>query len=205
MYGVDREIERVLQSLDETSRLENSRAVTVPAGELMSAITWDTGVFFNILLRGMRAKNVLEIGTSTGFSTIWLAEAIHGGSVITIEADSKKRSRAQANFKKAGLEGRIKIQSGDAQDVLNSMSSSGEYNLFFDFVLIDADKENIPLYFDMILPMIRVGGIIATDNMTHPKKFTHMMERFAESVRQNPTVRTVTIPIGNGEELTIKI
>ena len=171
----------------------------------MSAITWDTGVFFNILLRGMRAKNVLEIGTSTGFSTIWLAEAIHDGGIITIEADSKKRSRAQANFKKAGLEGRIKIQSGDAQDVLNSMSSSGEYNLFFDFVLIDADKENIPLYFDMVLPMIRAGGIIATDNMTHPKKFAHMMERFAESVRQNPTVRTVTIPIGNGEELTIKI
>ena len=85
------------------------------------------------------------------------------------------------------------------------MSSSGEYNLFFDFVLIDADKENIPLYFDMVLPMIRVGGIIATDNMTHPKKFTHMMERFAKSVRQNPRVRTVTIPIGNGEELTIKI
>lgn len=205
MCKVDKRIDETLQGLNETSRLENTRAVIVPAGELMSAITWETGMFFNILLRGIRARNVLEVGTSTGFSSIWLAEALDDGKVITIEMDPRKRSRAQTNFKKAGLEGRIKIQPGDAQDVLKSMLSSDKYNSFFDFVLIDADKENIPLYFDMVLPMLRSGGIIATDNMTYPKKFAHMMDKFAEAVRQNPAVRTVTIPIGNGEELTVKM
>ncbi|MYC80362.1 MAG: O-methyltransferase [Cenarchaeum sp. SB0661_bin_35] len=205
LYGVDRHVYITLKELDEASRLENSRAVTVPVGDLMSAITWDTGILFNILLRGMGAKNVLEIGTSTGFSTMWMAEAMNDGRVMTIEADSNKRRRAQTNFKRAGLEGRIEILPGNAQDVLKEMSLNSEYNSFFDFVLIDADKENIPLYFDMVLPMLRSGGFIATDNMTHPKKFAHLMDKFAGAVRQNPAVRTVTIPIGNGEELTVKL
>lgn len=202
---MDKRIYETLQRLDEASRRENAREIVVPPGELMSAITWDTGMFFNILLRGMNAKNVLEIGTSTGFSTIWLAEAMNNGKVITIEMDSKKRDRAQNSFKRAGLADRIDIQSGSAQDVLERMVSSNEYDEFFDFVLIDADKENIPAYFDMALRMTRSGGIIATDNMTHPERFSHMMDKFAKTIRQNPAVRTVTIPVGNGEEITTKL
>ena len=197
-------IRRTLERLDAASKLENSRAVKVPAGELMSAITWETGQLFNIMLRAMGATNVLEIGMSTGFSTIWLAEAVmaNGGRVTTIEMDEKKISRATANFADAGLQDIIHIRQGRALDVLEAMNASPTA---FDFVLVDADKENIPRYFDLVLPLVRKGGVIATDNMLYPERFSGMMGEFGRMVRQNDMVRTVTIPVGNGEEITVKL
>lgn len=197
-------IRRTLERLDAASKLENSRAVKVPAGELMSAITWETGEFFNIILRAMGATNVLEIGMSTGFSTIWLAEAVtaNGGRVATIEMDEKKISRASANFADAGLQDAIHIWRGKALDVLETMGASPAA---FDFVLVDADKENVSRYFDLVLPLVRKGGIIATDNMLYPERFSGIMGEFGRMVRRNDAVRTVTIPVGNGEELTVKL
>ena len=197
-------IQRTLERLNAASKLENSRAVRVPAGELMSAITWETGEFFNIMLRAMGAKSALEIGMSTGFSTIWLAEAVMeaGGRVTAVEMDDKKIRRASDNFEDAGVRDAIDIVQGRALDVLKDLSGSSP---MYDFVLIDADKENIPRYFDLVLPMVRRGGIIATDNMLYPEWFSDMMGAFGRLVRQNASVRTVTLPIGNGEEITVKL
>ena len=197
-------IRRALERLNTVSKLENSRAVRVPAGELMSAITWETGEFFNIMLRAMGARSALEIGMSTGFSTIWLAEAVMetGGRVTAIEMDDKKIRRASDNFEDAGVRDIIDIAQGRALDVLEDLRGSSPV---YDFVLMDADKENVPRYFDMVLPMVRKGGIIATDNMLYPERFSDMMGEFGRLVRQNASVRTVTLPIGNGEEITVKL
>ena len=177
---MDADIRRTLERLNAASKLENSRAVRVPAGELMSAITWETGEFFNIMLRAMGAKSALEIGMSTGFSTIWLAEAVMeaGGRVTTIEMDNKKIRRASDNFEDAGVLDAIDIVRGRALDVLEGLRASSPA---YDFVLIDADKENIPHYFDLVLPMVRRGGIIATDNMMYPEKFSDMMGEFGQA------------------------
>ena len=201
---MDADIRRTLERLNAASKLENSRAVRVPAGELMSAITWETGEFFNIMLRAMGAKSALEVGMSTGFSTIWLAEAVMeaGGRVTTIEMDDKKIRRASDNFEDAGVLDAIDIVRGRALDVLEGLRGSSPA---YDFVLIDADKENVPRYFDLVLPMVRRGGIIATDNMLYPERFSGMMGEFGRLVRQNASVRTVTLPIGNGEEITVKL
>jgi predicted O-methyltransferase YrrM len=75
----------------------------------------------------------------------------------------------------------------------------------FDFVLIDADKENVKEYFDLVLPLLKVGGIIATDNMHYPKKYRHIMRRYSRHIAKKPNVWSVTLPIGNGEEISIKI
>ncbi|MEK0320760.1 MAG: O-methyltransferase, partial [Nitrosopumilus sp.] len=80
-----------------------------------------------------------------------------------------------------------------------------KYKDFFDFVLIDADKENVIQYFDLILPMVSVGGVIVTDNMLYPEKFRKDMEKFSNYLKKNPKLRTITSPIGNGEEITIKL
>ena len=201
---MNEDIRRILHRLDAAARLENSRAVKVPAGRLMSAITWETGEFFNIMIRAMRATNILEIGMSTGFSTIWFAEAVMetDGVVTTIEMDDEKIQRASANFADAGVQRVINIQRGRALDVLERMRG---HSPLYDFVLIDADKENVPRYFDLVLPIVRSGGIIATDNMLYPERFSEMMGEFGRMVRQNHAVRTVTIPIGNGEEITVKL
>ena len=196
-----------LRRLEHRSKMENSRAVIVSPGQLMSAITWNTGQLFNIMLRSMGATRVMEIGTSTGFSTIWMAEALseRDGRIYTIEADVEKIQRARQNIQDAGVEALVKIMEGNALDVLSEMIKSGIYDSFYDFVLIDADKENVETYFETSLQMVRKGGIIAVDNMLYPERFSDIMNRFAEAIRQNPAVRSVTVPVGNGEEIAIKL
>ena len=72
-------------------------------------------------------------------------------------------------------------------------------------MLIDADKENIIEYFDLILPMLSIKGVIMTDNMLYPEKYKSDMKKFSEHIKKNPNLHTITSPIGNGEEITIKM
>jgi predicted O-methyltransferase YrrM len=200
-------ISNVLFELEEQSSLEKSRKVNIKPQDRMLAITKDTGQMLNIILRLNKTKNMLEIGTSTGYSTIWCAEAIleNSGKITTIEQNPNKIKRAKENFQRAGISKSITIKEGLAIKILEKMSSQEKNNEFFDFVLIDADKENIIEYFDLILSMTSPGGIIITDNMLHPEKYRTEMKKFSNYLKSNPKVRTTTSPIGNGEEITIKI
>jgi caffeoyl-CoA O-methyltransferase len=74
----------------------------------------------------------------------------------------------------------------------------------FDFVFIDADKENLKQYFDLVLPLIRVGGIVATDNVLYPEEHRSIMTSFLSYIKAKPDIQSVTIPIGHGEEITTK-
>lgn len=200
---MDARIRRVISRLDRQSNREREGKVAVARGQQMLAITADTGMFFSILLKSVKAKRVLEIGTSAGFSTLWFADALleNNGSIITIEADRKKIERAQKNFKQAGVDGMIKMMEGRALDVLRQMGTKNK----FDFVFIDADKENVKEYFSLVLPMVRVGGIIAVDNMLYPERYRPYMSRYAKYVQNMRDIQSVTVPIGMGEEITVKL
>jgi len=89
--------------------------------------------------------------------------------------------------------------------ILKELNLQKEYKDFFDFVLIDADKENVIEYFDLILPMVSAGGVIITDNMLYPEKYRQDMKKFSDYLKENPKLQTITTPIGNGEEITIKL
>lgn len=189
----------MISRLDVQSQKERSGKTKVARGQEMLAITADTGLFFSILLKAIRARRVLEVGTSAGFSTLWLAGAIgKKDKVITIEMDPRKVERARKNFKEAGVDRMIDIRQGVALDVLRALKGK------FDFVLLDADKENIIEYFDLVLPLVRTGGIIAADNMLFPSSYRPMMKKYARHVRKH-NVQSVTVPIGMGEEITIKL
>lgn len=195
-----------LKALEKQSDLEKTRKVNVPSKERMLAITADTGKLINMMMRLIQAKNALEVGMSVGYSTIWCAEAIleQSGKVITIEQDAEKIKRAESNFHKAGIKDGITIKKGVAMDILLQLNTQKKNRELFDFVLIDADKENVIEYFDLIFPMVSVGGIIVTDNMLYPKKYIHDMKRFSVHLKKNRKLRTITIPIGNGIEITTK-
>ena len=197
----------VLEKLEKQSSLEKSRQVDVASDERMLAITKETGELLNMLIRLKNAKNMLEVGMSVGYSTIWCAEAIreNNGKIITIEQNPKKIKRAKENFQEANVTDSITIQEGLAMQVLRELSLQEKYKEFFDFVLIDADKENVIEYFDMILPMVSVGGVIITDNMLYPEKYREDMKKYASHIQANQDVRTITSPIGNGEEITVKL
>ena len=200
-------ITKVLEKLEHQSNLEKTRKVDVPPQDRMLAITKETGELLNMLLRLKNAKNMLEVGTSTGYSTIWCAEAIieNSGKIISIEKNQDKIKRAKENFEKAGVSESIEIKEGTALKILEELSSQEKNKNNFDLALIDADKENTIEYFDIILPMISKGGIIITDNMLYPKKYRKDMKKFSDYIKTNPTLRTITSPIGNGEEITVKI
>jgi len=198
---------KVLNELEAQSDLEKSGKADVPFDDRMLAITKETGELLNMILRLKNAKNMLEVGMSTGYSTIWCAEAIseQSGKIITIEQNPSKIKRAKENFQKAGVTDTITIKEGLAMQVLTELSLQQGYKDFFDFVLIDADKENVIEYFDLIFPMVSAGGVIVTDNMLYPEKFRQDMKKFSDYLKENPKLRTITSPIGNGEEITIKL
>ena len=200
-------ISKVLDELEIQSTMEKSKKEDIPHEDRMLAITKETGELINMILRLKNAKNMLEVGMSTGYSTIWCAEVIaeQSGKIITIEQNPSKIKRAKANFQKAGIIDTITIKEGLAMKILSELSLQKKYSNFFDFVLIDADKENVIEYFDLIFPMVTVGGVIVTDNMLYPEQFRQDMKKFSDYLKSNPKLRTITSPIGNGEEITIKI
>ena len=200
-------IYKVLEELEIQSTLEKSKKFNIPSEDRMLAITKETGELLNMILRLKNAKNMLEVGMSTGYSTIWCAEAIseQSGKIITIEKKQNKIKRAKENFQKAGVMDIITIKNGLAIQILTELNLQQKYRNFFDFVLIDADKESVIEYFDLIFPMVSVGGVIVTDNMLYPEKFRKDMKKFSDYLKKNPKLRTITSPIGNGEEITIKL
>jgi caffeoyl-CoA O-methyltransferase len=214
---INTKISKVLSRLEEQSKRERLGEVVVPRSEMMLAITLDTGTFFNITLKAMRAKRILEIGTSYGYSTLWFAEALTQisevsntrpeKSIITIEMDHSKVERANKNFDEAGIKNIIDLKEGQAGDILSEISKNylKEEDRLFDFVFFDADKENLRHYFDIVLPMVRVGGIIATDNILYPEEYRSMMTNYTNYIKNKPNIQSMMIPIGNGEELTIKL
>ena len=121
--------------------------VQVASDQEMLAITADTGIFFSILLKATKANRILEVGTSAGFSTLWFADALgknRRARIITIEMNPLKVEQALKNFKEAGVDKMIEIRQGIALDLLHKLKGK------FDFVFLDADKENIIRYFDLV-------------------------------------------------------
>lgn len=199
-------IKSVLKKLDGRSELEKSEKIQVNHDERMLAISNETGEFFNILLKSMNAKKILEVGMSVGFSTLWFADAMltNNGKIVTIEENQDKIARAKKNFEEAGVNTQIEILAGDALQILHKLVASESEEQQFDFVFLDADKENNIEYFDLVLPLVRVGGIIATDNILYPEKFRPEMKEFTEYIKSKPNVQTMTLDLGNGEEISIK-
>jgi caffeoyl-CoA O-methyltransferase len=200
--GVDSKVLSVISRLNRQSNRERSGRVKIVPDQEMLAITADTGIFFSILLKAIKAKRILEVGTSVGFSTLWFADAMgkkRNTKVITIEMNPQKVEQALKNFKEAGVDKMIEIKQGIALDLLHKLEGK------FDFVFLDADKENIIRYFDLVLPMVRNGGIIAADNMLYPDHFRPAMRKYARHVHTKPNIQSVTVPIGMGEEITIKL
>lgn len=101
-YSINHKIWKVLSKLGEQADKERFEAITVPTKDLMLAITADTGMFFNIMLKGIKARSILEVGTSSGYSTLWFADAVmhnaqrYGGGkpIVTIDDDLSKIKRA---------------------------------------------------------------------------------------------------------------
>lgn len=219
MEHLDSKIAHVLAKLDKQALEERNTNNNLSKEEMMLPITHDTGLFLNILLIANKARRILEIGTSAGYSTLWFADAIkcnyghdEGTKVITtIESNPSKIIRARRNFVEAGVDDMIEIVEGNALDKLKMLSNVHDLMGFsqkkdeFDFVFFDADKENLIKYFDIVIPFVRIGGILAADNALYPDEYRDVMQKYMVHIKKVNNIRSVTLPVGNGEELSIKL
>ena len=205
---INEKIQNVLSRLEKDIDYENSHRDEVPSEKRLNCISKNIGTFYNIMLKSIHAKNILEIGMSVGYSGLWFADAIMSntkdGQIITIDKEKFKIDSATRNFEEAGVSSLIKIREGEARKILHEIKEEFGEN-YFDFIFIDADKESYIEYFDLCLPLVRKGGIIGADNILFPERFNEMMADYLSHVRSNPNVQSVTIPIDNGEEITIKL
>lgn len=137
-------------------------------------VSRQSGNFINMLIKLMNAKNVLEIGTSNGYSGLWIADALKstGGHLTTIEFWEKRQCLARENFANCGLSDIITCKIGSAYDVVKD-----EINEQFDLVFIDANKQEYVKYFEVVHPLVKKGGVILADNITsHAKKVQPFVE-----------------------------
>lgn len=144
--------------------LESALETSVTAGLPAISVSPSQGKFLQILAQLVDARSILEIGTLGGYSTIWLARGLReGGRVVTLEVDPKHAEVARLNISRAGLADIVEIRIGNALETLPRLSA--ERRGPFDLVFIDADKQNIPAYFEWALKLSRPGTLIVVDNV----------------------------------------
>jgi len=151
-------------SLREPDLLRRLRDETRPMPEADCQISPEQGQFMALLLRAIGARRVLEVGTFTGYSSLVMALALpEGGRVVTCDRSEEYTRIARRYWREAGVDGRIELRLGDAQQTLARLIADDGRGRF-DFAFIDADKENDGTYFEQCMELVRQGGIIAIDN-----------------------------------------
>jgi predicted O-methyltransferase YrrM len=184
--------DRVLESV-----LESSHAAGLPAIN----VSPNQGRLLEMLARILNAHTILEIGTLGAYSTIWLARGMQaGGRLITLEADPAHAAVALANIARAGLQNVVELRLGSASDTLPQISA--ERRGPFDLIFIDADKQNIPSYFEWALRLSRPGSVIVVDNVVREGRVIDSksddpdiqgVRRFIEMLGANATVSGTAI------------
>jgi len=191
--------DKLVAFLDMLARIgeENDARETARTRRMLN-ITRDTGRLLWILVRAMGAARILEVGTSNAFSTIWLADAARagGGRVVTLENDAGKIALARANLAQAHVADVVDIVEGEAARTLATLAGP------FDVVFLDADRASYLTYLELVVPKLRAGGLLIADNAT---SHAHELHDYLERVKSHPQLFAVTVPIGNGEEIAVKI
>jgi predicted O-methyltransferase YrrM len=177
---------------------EANDAATDERPRRMLNITRDTGKFLSVLVRATGARRVLEIGTSNGYSTLWLAEAARavGGAVTTVEFAEYKVGLASANFARSGLLPYIRLVHDDAARFLDRSDPST-----YDLAFLDSDRSQYPGWWPHLRRVLGPRGVLIADNATsHPEE----MAPFVALVTADPEFATCVVPVGKGEFLAAK-
>jgi predicted O-methyltransferase YrrM len=183
------ELYAVSHAHDQTrsDRLERFRNVEPPTAELLG-----------VLIRGTGARRILELGTSNGYSTIWLADAAEdtGGAVVSVDVDAVRTELARDNLRRAGLADRVELRTEDAAATLER-SGDGEW----EFVFLDSER---PAYHGYVPDLVRTlapGGLLAVDNV---QSHAHELVEFTELIEAEPELTQTVVPVGAGLRLAAR-
>lgn len=167
------------------------------------------GGFLTLFSKLISPSQILEIGTYTGYSAICMARGLKtGGKLTTLELNDELRQTAVSFFKKAGLENSIELINGDALEIIPGLPGP------FDLVFIDANKENYPAYFELVVDKVKPGGFILADNVLWGGKIlgeigkdssSKAIHKFNQQVTADPRVENYLLPIRDGLMLARKL
>jgi len=166
--------------------------------ELLLPVGRAAGMLMNLLIKEGEARRILEIGSSYGYSTTWLAEAARavGGKVISLELHAAKTQYAYTQLERAGLADYVEFRVDDALASLRQLPGP------FDFVLIDLWKDLYVPVFELLHRKLSPGAIVVADNMLFPEKFRAEARAYRQGVRAAAGMSSVLLAVGNGLEVS---
>jgi predicted O-methyltransferase YrrM len=200
-------------TINEPELLRQLREETAQVEFSVMQISPEQGQFMSLLVKLMGARRAIEIGTYTGYSSICVASAMpEDGLLICCDISPQWTAIAEKYWAKAGLENRIELFSQPAETTLQKLLDDGAEGSF-DFIFIDADKQNYIMYYEMGLRLLRKGGLIAVDNtlwsgaVADPENSepgTRAIRRFNDMLKQDDRISQSLLPIGDGLTLILK-
>lgn len=196
---------RVLEEYESRTADESKRAREMgwqkfieQRDEFLLAVGPATGQLMNLLAKETKARTILEIGTSYGYSTVWLADAARatGGTVITLDLLPEKQKYAKLQLSRAGLADFVDFRLGDARETIASLDAA------IDFVLLDLWKDLYIPCFDLFRAKLSPGALVIADNMLYPESANARALAYRQHVRDSPGFQSMLLPIGSGIELS---
>ena len=204
----------VEHSVREPEILQRLRAETAKDSMSMMQIGPEQGQFMQLLVRLMGAKNCIEVGVFTGYSSLAVALVLPAdGRIVACDVSEKWTAIARKYWTEAGVAARIDLRIAPALSTLDELITSGKAG-FFDFAFIDADKINYLNYYERALTLVRSGGLIAVDNtlwggQVIDKKSkgddTRAIRQFNDRLRSDWRIHLSLLPIGDGLTLALKL
>jgi predicted O-methyltransferase YrrM len=191
---LDDRVRAVLERLQREDADERERGL--PPAERSRAVTATTGQFLFALVVPQVDCEVLEIGASRGYSTLWLAAGVRhlGGRVLSLESDPAKVAAWRANIAEAGLEEWAELIEGDAKQTVPEIDD------VFDIVFLDAEKEDYEQLFQAARPKLEPGALVIADNVL---SHHNALGAYVQARKSDPTVESVTVPLDRGLELSV--
>jgi len=200
-------------SLRESETLRRLREETAAHPMARMQIAPEQGQFMQLLVRLMRARAIIEIGTFTGYSTLWMATALPpDGRLIACDTSDEYTKVARRYWQEAGVDDRIDLRIAPALETLGALIDAGEDG-HFDLAFIDADKTEYPGYYERILRLLRGGGLVVIDNTlwdgqpadpSVTDRDTRAIRAFNESLLKDERVSLSLLPVADGITLALK-
>ncbi len=191
---LDDRVRAVLARLEAEDADERERGV--PTSERARQIARTTGQLLYAFVAPQTACEVLELGGSRGYSTIWLAAGVRlfGGRVVSLEHDPKKVDAWERNVEEAGLSEWAQLVEGDAFETLERIEDT------FDVVFLDAEKDDYESLFALARPRLEPGGVVIADNVL---SHADALAAYSAARQADPTLESVTVPLDRGLELSV--
>ncbi|MBO0872034.1 MAG: class I SAM-dependent methyltransferase [Pseudonocardia sp.] len=158
----------------------------------------DAAALLSVIIQAMGARTVVEVGTSNGYSTLWLADAVarRDGRVISVDLDGAAQEQAAANLAAAGLAGLVELRRADGGEALAGLPDAG-----CDVVFLDSERPEYPGWWPHPVRVLRPGGLLAVDNvLSHPDEVAPLLRL----VDDDPSLTGTVVPVGKGELLAVK-